>query len=137
MANSKNALPLNADANMHYRPSRLAHYIDRFLDAACDSSRRAILELLIPPGGQDSPDARELRAGEIATKLGLAPSTTSEHLHQLLNLHLVSTRKEGTMVYYRLRNRHLVQAFHELLQALETHYSTNNTSSEETGTEEG
>lgn len=135
MANSKNTLP--PDTNNHHQSTRLAHYIDRFLDAACDSSRRAILELLIPPDEQDAPQTHELRAGEIAAKLGLAPSTTSEHLHQLLNLHLVSTRKEGTMVYYRLRNRHLVQAFHELLQALETHYHANNTSSEETGTEEG
>lgn len=122
MANSKNALP--PGANNHRQPARLAHYIDRFLDAACDSSRRSILELLIPPDGQNSPEAHELRAGEIAAKLGLAPSTTSEHLHQLLNLHLVSTRKEGTMVYYRLRNRHLVLAFHELLKALETHYQS-------------
>ena len=135
MANSKNALP--SGANNHHRSTRLAHYIDRFLDAACDSSRRSILELLIPPEGQNSPEAHELRAGEIAAKLGLAPSTTSEHLHQLLNLHLVSTRKEGTMVYYRLRNHHLVQAFHELLEALETHYHANNASPEETGTEEG
>lgn len=77
-------------------------YIDQFLDATCDSSRRSIFELLIPPDGEDSPDTYELRAGEIAAKLGLAPSTTSEHLHQLLKLHLVSTRKEGTMVYYHL-----------------------------------
>ncbi|MGH2495147.1 MAG: ArsR/SmtB family transcription factor [Ktedonobacteraceae bacterium] len=136
MTNSKNAFPPNADANTHHRPSQLARYIDRFLDAACDSSRRAILELLIPPDGQDSPATRELRAGEIATKLGLAPSTTSEHLRQLLNLDLVSARKEGTMVYYRLCNRHLVLAFHELLEALETHYHANNVS-EGTGTEEG
>jgi len=28
------------------------------------------------------------------------------------------------VIYYRLRNHHLVQAFHELLRALETHYHT-------------
>jgi DNA-binding transcriptional ArsR family regulator len=97
--------------------------INQFLDAACDSSRRSILELLIPPDGQDSPAAYELRAGEIARKLGLAPSTTSEHLHHLLKVHLVSMRKEGNTVYYRLRNHHLVRAFHELIQALAAHYT--------------
>jgi DNA-binding transcriptional ArsR family regulator len=97
--------------------------ISQFLDAACDSHRRLILELLIPPNGQDAPGSHELRSGEIAARLGLAPSTTSEHLHKLLKLRLVSTRKEGTAVYYRLRNDHLVRAFHELLQALKTHYS--------------
>jgi DNA-binding transcriptional ArsR family regulator len=114
-----------------YRPPQINHFIDRFLDAACDTSRRSILELLIPPDGQEYPESYELRAGDIATKLGLAPSTTSEHLHQLLKLHLVSTRKEGTTVYYRLHNHHLVLAFHELLKALENHYHTHNIAAEQ------
>jgi DNA-binding transcriptional ArsR family regulator len=113
----------------HRRPLWVEHSINQFLDAACDESRRAILELLVPPSEEDSPADYELRAGDIAQQLGLARSTTSEHLHQLLNLHLVSTRKEGTVVYYRLRNRHLVAAFHELLQALETHYHSLGSSS--------
>jgi len=106
------------------------HYINRFLDAACEPSRRYILELLVPPNEQDPPERYELRAGEIAQQLGLAPSTTSEHLQHLLNLQLVSARKEGNVIYYRLRNHHLVHAFHEMLQALETHYHTYNSSSE-------
>jgi DNA-binding transcriptional ArsR family regulator len=106
------------------QPLQVDRYINQFLDAACDESRRAILELLVPPMGQDSPDAYELRAGEIAQQVGLAKSTTSEHLRHLQNLHLVSARKEGTAIYYRLRNHHLVKAFHELLRALETHYHT-------------
>jgi DNA-binding transcriptional ArsR family regulator len=108
----------------HRRSPHINRFINQFLDAACDESRRAILELLVPPDGQESPDGYELRAGEIAQKLGLARSTTSEHLRQLLNLQLVSTRREGTVIYYRLRNHHLVKAFHELLFALETHYNT-------------
>ncbi|HEV2472721.1 MAG TPA: ArsR family transcriptional regulator [Chthonomonadales bacterium] len=104
--------------------------INQFLDAACDPSRRSILELLIPPDGEETPTAYELRAGEIARQIGLAPSTTSEHLHHLMNLHLVSSRKEGNIVYYCLRNRHLIRAFHELLQALSTHYATLDVASE-------
>ena len=84
--------------------------------------------------GQDSPDGYELHAGEIAQQVGLANSTTSEHLHHLLDLHLVSARKEGTAIYYRLRNHHLVQAFHELLRALETHYQTLGYPAEPSGT---
>jgi DNA-binding transcriptional ArsR family regulator len=131
MRNSKNARLDGTGAN--HRSLQLNHYIDLFLDAACDSSRRSILELLIPPEEQQSPETYELRAGEIAAKLGLAPSTTSEHLHQLLKLHLVSARKEGTTVYYRLHNRHLVLAFHELLKALETHYQNQNSALEQRG----
>jgi len=129
MRNRKDTLLDGADT--HRRPPQLTHYIDRFLDATCDASRRSILELLIPPEGQESPDSYEMRAGEIATQLGLAPSTTSEHLHQLLKLHLVSTRKEGTSIYYRLRNHHLVLAFHELLKALESHYQSQNSTLEQ------
>ena len=115
----------------YHRPLDIDRFIDQFLDAACDPSRRSILELLVPPEEQDAPEEYELRAGEIAQQLGLAPSTTSEHLRQLLNLHLVSTRKEGTVIYYRLRNRHLVRAFHELLQAIETHYHSHTSATEQ------
>ncbi|GAC1568320.1 MAG: hypothetical protein NVS3B14_17160 [Ktedonobacteraceae bacterium] len=123
----------SAETGFRLRPPQVDRYIDRFLDAACDPSRRSILELLVPPEGQDSPDGYELRAGEIAHQLGLAPSTTSEHLRQLLDLHLLSARKEGTMVYYRLRNRHLVRAFHEMLRAIEIHYSTHGSPPESSG----
>jgi DNA-binding transcriptional ArsR family regulator len=119
-------------AHPHRRHLQVDRYINQFLDGACDESRRAILELLVPPPGQDSPDGYELRAGEIAQQLGLARSTTSEHLRQLLNLQLVSARREGTVIYYRLRNHHLVQAFHELLRALETHYQSFGSSTEST-----
>ena len=114
----------SSQARPYSRILELDLFINRFLDAVCDESRRAILELLIPPMGQDSPEGYELRAGDIAKQVGLAQSTTSEHLHHLLNLHLVSARKEGTGIFYRLSNYHLVQAFHELLLALETHYHT-------------
>jgi len=132
MANDKNI----SSSKMHSRRRslQLDRFINQFLDAACDHSRRAILELLIPPMGHNSPNAYELPAGEIAKQLGLARSTTSEHLHHLLKLHLVSARREGTMIYYRLHNDHLVLAFHELVRALETHYQTYNSPPKPTGT---
>ncbi len=54
----------------HRRPREVDRFINRFLDAVCDESRRAILELLVPPTGQDSPDGCELPAGEIAQQVG-------------------------------------------------------------------
>src|SRR5207244_13498734 len=98
--------------------------VSQFLGCARGDSPRPILELPVPSTRQDSPEGYELPAAEIAQQLGLARSTTSAHLHHLLNLPLVSARKEGKVIYYRLRNHHLVQAFHELLRALETHYHT-------------
>ncbi len=106
------------------RPPELDAFVDQFLSTVCDTSRRYILELLAEPNENDPSVPYERRSGEIAEELGLSSATTSEHLHHLLNLHLVSARKEGTVIYYRLRNHHLVQAFHELLRALETHYQT-------------
>jgi len=44
MATSNDASP--SRVHFHRRPMQVEHLIDRFLDAACDASRRAIPELL-------------------------------------------------------------------------------------------
>jgi len=104
------------------RPPELDAFVDQFLSTVCDTSRRYILELLAEPKEKDPSVPYERRSGEIAEELGLSNATTSEHLRQLANLHLVTTRKEGTAVYYRLSNHMLVQAFQDLLRALDRHY---------------
>ena|SRR5215471_2544969 len=104
------------------RPPELDAFVDQFLSTVCDTSRRYILELLAEPNEKDLSIPFERRSGEIAEELGLSSATTSEHLHQLADLHLVMMRKQGTAVYYRLSNHMLVQAFQDLLQALDRHY---------------
>ena len=104
------------------RPSELDTFVDQFLSTVCDTSRRYILELLAEPNEKDPSVPYERRSGEIAEELGLSSATTSEHLHQLADLHLVTMRKQGTAVYYRLSNHMLVQAFQDLLRALDRHY---------------
>jgi len=104
------------------RPPELDVFVDQFLSTVCDTSRRYILELLAEPNEKDLSIPFERRSGEIAEELGLSSATTSEHLHQLADLHLVMMRKQGTAVYYRLSNHMLVQAFQDLLQALDRHY---------------
>ena len=104
------------------RPAELDVYVDQFLSTVCDTSRRYILELLAEPNEKDASSPQERRSGDIAEELGLSNATTSEHLRHLAALHLVSTRKEGTAVYYRLSNHTLVQAFQDLLHALDHHY---------------
>ena len=104
------------------RPPELDAFVDRFLFTACDTSRRYILELLAEPNEIDASVPYERRSGEIAEELGLSSATTSEHLRHLADLHLVSARKDGTAVYYRLSNHTLVQAFQDLLHALDHHY---------------
>ncbi|HEX7737570.1 MAG TPA: helix-turn-helix domain-containing protein [Ktedonobacteraceae bacterium] len=103
------------------RPREVEQFIDHFLSTVCDTSRRHILECL---SGSTEHVSRppEHSAGEIAQHIGLAASTTSEHLKELLQLHLLVARKEGKKVYYRLRNRELIQTFHEMIASLEDHY---------------
>ena len=106
------------------RPPEVDQYVDRFLSVVCDTSRRYILELLSLPSDEDDDSTLpEKRSGDIAKAIGLAPATTSEHLRQLTKIGLVSSRKDGNVVYYRLRNRKLVQAFQDLLIALDKDYA--------------
>ncbi len=102
----------------------LEHFIDQFLSAVCDSRRRHILAYLTTASEHASSPV-ERSVGEIAAHLGLAMSTTSEHLKQLLEMRLLLSRKEGKKMLYRIRNRELVQAFHDLIQSLEEDYHQN------------
>lgn len=96
--------------------------MDQFLSIVCDTSRRHILELLAEPNEKNPSVPNERRSGEIAQILGLSSAATSEHLRQLADLHLVTTRKQGTAVYYRLSNHLLAQAFLDFLQVLDHYY---------------
>lgn len=54
--------------------------------------------------------------GEIVTETGASQSLVSHQLNVLKKAHLVSTRKEGTKVYYRLSDEHvtkLLEVVHE------------------------
>jgi len=104
------------------RPPEQDAFVDYFLSTVCDPSRRSILEMLAQASGKDPSVLYERRSGEIAQELGLSNATISEHLHQLADLHLVTTRKQGTAVYYRLSNHLLVQAFLDLLGVLDRQY---------------
>ena len=106
--------------NVPHRPQEVEAYLDHFLSLVCDTSRRYILELLSAPDVASS-DAvlPERRSGDIARAIGLSAATTSEHLRQLAQAGLVTSRREGNTVYYQLRNHLLVKAFQDLLEALE------------------
>jgi DNA-binding transcriptional ArsR family regulator len=103
------------------RSPELDVFVDRFLSTVCDTSRRYILELLAEPNETDSSASYELRSGEIAEVLGLSHATTSEHLRQLADFHLVAARRQGTAVYYRLSDHKFVQAFLDFLRVLDHH----------------
>ena len=112
-----------SDNEIPRRPPEIDKYVDRFLSIVCDTSRRYILELLSLPGKDGSTELPEKRSGDIARAIGLSPATTSEHLRQLADIGLVNSRRDGNVVYYRLCNRQLVRAFHDLLLALDEDYA--------------
>lgn len=116
--------PENGEERSPRRPPELDKFVDGFLSLVCDTSRRYILELLAVPTDEHHTTLPEWRSGDIARAISLSAATTSEHLRQLANAGLVSSRREGNTVYYRLRNQELVKAFQDLLLALDKDYQT-------------
>ena len=115
--------PAHQDESRRH-PPEVDSFVDHFLSTMCETTRRQILELLAQPTRDEPGISRERRPTEIARALGLAPSTTSEHLKRLSNAGLITARREGTTIYYRIRNAQLVQAFHELVAALHTEHTS-------------
>ncbi len=64
------------------------------LAALAQGSRLAVFRLLVHKG----PDG--MAAGEIASRLGIAPSALSFHLKELSNAGLLKSRPEGRFIYY-------------------------------------
>ncbi len=52
---------------------------------------------------------RELSVGEIVEQTGTSQSTISQHLEQLRNKNIVTSRKEANRIYYRIRNGKLLE----------------------------
>jgi DNA-binding transcriptional ArsR family regulator len=60
----------------------------------------------------------ERSVGELAERLGLAQSNISQHLGILRRERLVVTRRDGSAVYYSLRDKRVTQAFDLLREVL-------------------
>ncbi len=106
------------------RPPEVDKYVDDFLSLVCDTSRRYILELLAVPDETNNAVLPEHRSGDIARAIGLSAATTSEHLRQLAQAGMVTSRRDGNTVYYQLRNHLLLKAFQDLLDALDGDFTT-------------
>ncbi len=61
---------------------------------------------------------KEMSAGELGERLGLAPANLSQHLTMMRERHILTSRKEGNMVYYRIANPRLLEAFDLLREIL-------------------
>ncbi len=61
---------------------------------------------------------KEMSAGELGERLGLTPPNLSQHLTMMRERHILVSRKEGNMVYYRIANPRLIEAFDLLREIL-------------------
>ena len=53
----------------------------------------------------------EMNVGDLAEKLGLGPANLSQHLTMMKERRILVSRKEGNVVYYRIANPRLLEAF--------------------------
>jgi ArsR family transcriptional regulator len=61
---------------------------------------------------------KEMSVGELSQKLGLAIGNLSQHLAMMRERRILVSRKEGNMVYYRIANLRLLEAFDLLKEIL-------------------
>ena len=61
---------------------------------------------------------KEMSAGKLGEELGLAPANLSQHLTMMRGRHILTSRKEGNVVYYRIANPRLLEAFDLLREIL-------------------
>ncbi len=62
---------------------------------------------------------RELSVNELAAQVGKPPASVSQHLAKLRMTRMVTTRREGTQIFYRLENEHIAQLVTDALHNAE------------------
>ena len=60
----------------------------------------------------------EMSVTELSQKLGLTVGNLSQHLSMMKERHILLTRKEGNMVYYRIANPKLIRCFDMMREML-------------------
>ncbi len=63
-------------------------------------------------------EKREMCVCDLAAMLGLTESAVSHQLRLLRNLHLVTNRRDGVVLYYRLTDNHVSQLITVTLEHL-------------------
>lgn len=83
--------------------------VSRIFRALADPTRRQILQEL---------KERELAAGEIAACFSISGPSISRHLSILKSADLVSERREGNRIFYRLEPEQIAGAVGDFLSAV-------------------
>jgi len=61
---------------------------------------------------------KEMSVGELSERLGLALGNLSQHLAMMRGRHILTSRKEGNVTYYRITNPRILEAFDLLREIL-------------------
>jgi len=79
---------------------RTAEHVAELLKAIAHPIRVQIVELL---------QANEMCVGDIAEDLGAKQSVTSQQLNMMKDKGVLSCRRDGARVYYRIENRNVIK----------------------------
>ena len=60
----------------------------------------------------------EMTVTELSQKLELTPGNLSQHLSMMKERHILLSRKEGNLVYYRIANPKLIRCFDMMREML-------------------
>ncbi len=61
---------------------------------------------------------KEMSVGELSERLGLALGNLSQHLAMMRGRHILTSKKEGNVVYYRITNPRILEVFDLLRETL-------------------
>lgn len=61
---------------------------------------------------------KEMTVRDLSERLGLAPANLSQHLAMMKERRILVSRREGNVVYYRINNPRLLEAFDLLREIL-------------------
>lgn len=106
--------PHHADPANVFQPETLtvekAQRMSEFLGFLADTNRLRILSMLA---------AREMCVGDLAIALGMNESAVSHQLRTLRAIRLVSFRKQGRHVFYRLLDHHVLTFYQAIFEHLD------------------
>jgi ArsR family transcriptional regulator, lead/cadmium/zinc/bismuth-responsive transcriptional repressor len=87
-----------------------AQQVSEFLGYLADTNRLRILSLLA---------VQEMCVGDLAIALGMNESAVSHQLRTLRAIRLVSFRKQGRHVFYRLQDQHVLSFYQAVVEHLD------------------
>jgi len=112
------------------RAARPVHQVKaEFFRTLGHPARVRVLELL-------RDDGEEMTVGDLQAALGIDSSGTSQHLSTMRRQGILEARKEGTSVYYRVRDPRVFQLLESARQVIESHLEQTNALLDELGNQD-